>query len=263
MYLRRILAPTARHSASMLVGVVSATLGGDAVAAPEPISPALSRTGATQPSAPLDELGRALWSEGSRVHHRSDGTAWAKSSAGDGLLAVETAAALAAAPPGWGGGPETYDVGYTLLSYVAHPTGSWPEAVAIGDVTGDGLADVVMTTTFYFDAVNDYHVFVFPQQSSGALGAPTSYPYEAMANRNGIVLVDLDEDCVLDVVVGHGTGISILLADGTGGLKPAAVVAGPDTDTLAAIDVDLDGHKDLIGLSWSSGATIFGSTSLP
>ena len=34
-------------------------------------------------------------------------------------------------------------------SYVLIPTGSWPEAVAIGDVTGDGKNDVVMTTSFF------------------------------------------------------------------------------------------------------------------
>ena len=39
--------------------------------------------------------------------------------------------------------------------WVSTDVGSWPESAAIADVTGDGLADVLMTTSFYFDAAND------------------------------------------------------------------------------------------------------------
>jgi hypothetical protein len=31
--------------------------------------------------------------------------------------------------------------------WTSHHPGSWPDAVAVGDVTGDGLADVVLATT--------------------------------------------------------------------------------------------------------------------
>ena len=57
-------------------------------------------------------------------------------------------------------------------SYEAYPTGSWPEAVAIGDVNGDGRNDVVLVTSFYFDAEHDYKLFVFLQDASGVLAAP-------------------------------------------------------------------------------------------
>lgn len=45
--------------------------------------------------------------------------------------------------------------------YSAISTGSWPEAVAIGDVNGDGLNDVVMVTSSYFNPDSDYKLFVF------------------------------------------------------------------------------------------------------
>jgi len=60
--------------------------------------------------------------------------------------------------------------------YKAFPVGSWPEAVAIGDVNGDGLNDVVMTTSFYSDPDNDYHIFVFLQNASHQLSPPIKYP---------------------------------------------------------------------------------------
>ncbi|QRK10464.1 VCBS repeat-containing protein [Archangium violaceum] len=149
-------------------------------------------------------------------------------------------------------------VQFSLGAYTSRPVGSWPEAVAIGDVTCDGRPDVVMTTTHYFDAARDYRVFVFPQLAGGGLGTPVSYPYGATASRNGIALADLSKDGCLDVVVGHGSGLSVLLADkATGGLSPAVVVADHDADTLAATDVNRDGKLDIISLGWSRGASIF------
>lgn len=155
------------------------------------------------------------------------------------------------------GNPASATSGYQLGPYSARDVGSWPEAVAIGDVTGDGRADVVMTTSYYFDPVNDYCVFVFPQLAGGGLGAPLRFPYLSTAGRNGIALVDLDEDGLRDVVIGHDTGITVLRADGSGSLRPGVVTADGDANTLAATDVDRDGHADIISLGWNRGATIF------
>src|SRR5688572_19609248 len=47
-----------------------------------------------------------------------------------------------------------------------------PEAVAIGDVTGDGHADVVATAGKGF---TDYRVFVVPGLPDGTFDAPVSY----------------------------------------------------------------------------------------
>ncbi len=200
----------------------------------------------------VDRYGRVLSDPHGPVHYRLDDGTW-KSVHGDG--AVRLIPGPPALPREESGGRPTTD--YTLGPYLATSVGSWPEAVAIGDVTGDSLPDVVMTTTEYFDPANDHHVFIFPQQADGSLGSPTQYPYGAGADRNGIALVDLDGDALLDVVVGHEDGISVLLTDGIGGLLPATVTSGEAGDTLAAMDVDLDGHTDVIGLSWSDWATIY------
>ncbi len=137
-----------------------------------------------------------------------------------------------------------------------HHPGSWPEAVTVGDVTGDGRNDVVMTTTYYFDSENDHCVFVYPQQADGTLGEPDRYPYRAMANRTGLQLTDLDADGVPDIVVGHDQGLTVLLADGSGGFDTNLIPAGIAANTLSAFDVNLDGDADLVGLSWSAGAEV-------
>src|SRR2546430_3435100 len=88
--------------------------------------------------------------------------------------------------------------------YATYPVGSWPEAVAIGDVTGDGRSDVVMTTGYYFDPPNDYRVWVFAQTASGVLGAPVSYPTAgAYTNQPvSVAIGDITGDGKADVVVG-------------------------------------------------------------
>ncbi|HEY5091472.1 MAG TPA: VCBS repeat-containing protein, partial [Polyangia bacterium] len=60
--------------------------------------------------------------------------------------------------------------------YVAYPTGSSPQAVAIGDLDGDGRNDVALTTDYNFDPANDYMLHVFIQASDGTLKPRVQYP---------------------------------------------------------------------------------------
>ncbi len=46
------------------------------------------------------------------------------------------------------------------------PTESFPEAVAIGDINGDGRADAVLVTSFYLND-NDSSIMVFLQNTLG------------------------------------------------------------------------------------------------
>ena len=70
----------------------------------------------------------------------------------------------------------TDEPSHLFLPVQDFPVGSFPEAVAIGDMNHDGRNDVVLLTSFYFDPVNDYHLFVFLQNELGGLDAPVSYP---------------------------------------------------------------------------------------
>jgi len=209
-------------------------------------------------ATPVDVFGRPIANSKGPIFHHRDGVSWSLSR--QGLERVEedvgsASSATTRAPLLTAADGSTSS--YTLASFVARSVESWADAVAIGDVTNDGRPDVVLSTVLTGDEESVFHVFVFAQQANGTLALPKKYPYASRSNRNGIVLADLNEDCVLDVVIGHGTGISILLADGAGGLNRAQVVSGIDQLTLAASDVNRDGHVDIVGQSWSSGATIF------
>src|SRR5262245_33792393 len=80
-----------------------------------------------------------------------------------GLLAIPLRPAVASASPS------------TFLPYVAYPSVPQPEAVAIGDVTGDGLDDAVVTTGYDNDPAHDFKLAVLAQQPDGTLAAPVFF----------------------------------------------------------------------------------------
>ena len=139
--------------------------------------------------------------------------------------------------------------------YQAIPVGSWPEAVAVGDVNGDGRNDVVMTTSYYFDPINDFHLFVFLQQADGTLSAPTSYATAATyTNRPESVAVgDITGDGRADVVVGiDGVGVQVFpqLAGGT--LGQPTMYASADTNKIRLGQLNGDGRLDVAGVGWGT-----------
>jgi hypothetical protein len=208
---------------------------------------------AAEDAGPVDAYGRPLTDQLGPISYLQDGENWIALHA-DGSVgpapAIDSHAPVQ--PPA-----DSVESGYRLDPFSYRNVGSYASGVAIGDVTGDGRADVVLITSYRFDPVNDYSVFLFPQQADGTLGAPLKFSYLVPAGLPGIVLADLDEDGILDVVVGHDTGITVLLADGYGSLKPGVVTHDADATLLESMDVDRDGHVDIISLGQSRGGTIF------
>lgn len=95
--------------------------------------------------------------------------------------------------------------------YVAYDPGGEAASAAIGDVTGDRLDDVVLTTDRADDPAHAYSVWVYPQQADGSLGDPiqtqtTGGPGSPMA----VALADLDEDGDLDAAVTTDAGVDVL-----------------------------------------------------
>jgi len=155
--------------------------------------------------------------------------------------------------------PFVASAAYSLSTYQNFVTGSWADAVAVGDINGDGRQDVVLTTGYLDNHENDFKVFVFFQNSSGTLDAPRKYSY-APAGIGGLALADLDRDGRMDIVVGHGTGVTILrwgMVHGGMGMRSRLLVSGREANDVAIIDVDRDGALDVIAQSWSDDATIY------
>jgi hypothetical protein len=135
--------------------------------------------------------------------------------------------------------------------YTAMPTGSWPEATAIGDVNGDGLKDVVMTTSYYFDAENDYKLFVFLQDANGQLQTPIKYAAQGTypSPPQSVDIGDVNGDGKNDVVVGNDrASIQIFLQDPNGNLTPSSVHATQNSTVIKIGDLNGDGRLDIAGI---------------
>jgi uncharacterized repeat protein (TIGR01451 family) len=133
-------------------------------------------------------------------------------------------------------------------------TGSWPEAVQVGDVNGDGLADVVLTTSYYFDPERDFKLYVFLQQPDGQLAPPILYPtnsnYQNMTHS--LQIGDVNGDGRPDIVLGNNNNIEVFLQQPGGTLAPSVVYATPMARIIRVGDVNNDGRADVVGLDWSS-----------
>lgn len=134
--------------------------------------------------------------------------------------------------------------------YQAIATGSIPESVTVGDVTGDGRADVVLSTSSYFDPANDYKLFVFAQQADGSLAAPVRYATRLVYQDSGgagVALLDRDGDGRLDVALATLAGVEIFQQTATGTLTSQGIVAGSRAArAIVAADLDKDGDTDLV-----------------
>jgi hypothetical protein len=139
---------------------------------------------------------------------------------------------------------------FQLSNYVAFPTGSWPEAVAIADLNGDGRKDVVMSTSSYSNT-NDNSILIFFQNSAGGLNAPVRY--SAGANAVSVAIADLNSDGRLDIAVGKKTsGIRVFWQDAQGGFTNFTDYPTANAYHIVAGDFNNDGRMDLAGIGWST-----------
>jgi hypothetical protein len=128
-------------------------------------------------------------------------------------------------------------------------TGSWPENVAIGDVTGDGRNDVLLTTSYYFDEENDYKLFVYSQRPDGSLRPEVKYQTRmAYGDAGGLAVLDTNGDGRLDVAVATSSGVEIFAQSVAGTLESRGVLAGSPVNAsqLTAADLDADADADLL-----------------
>jgi len=137
--------------------------------------------------------------------------------------------------------------------YVAIPVGSWPEAVALGDVNGDGRVDVVMTTSFYFDPENDYKIFVFSQNGYGGLETPKKYD---AGDGQSVDIGDLNHDGRSDIVVtGSNNSIGVFLQNEEGTLNPMISYSTTNDPRKVRIgDFNNDGRADVASIAWGGQA---------
>jgi hypothetical protein len=136
--------------------------------------------------------------------------------------------------------------------YVAYDVGSWPEAVAVGDLNNDGRTDVALVTSYYFDEQNDNCLFVFLQDKRGRLILPAA-KYPIGESPSSVTVGDVNGDGRNDVVVGrNGDGISVLLQNSLGKLDAAVVTPTEHSLRVRIGNFGPDQHRAVAAIAWGS-----------
>ncbi len=132
--------------------------------------------------------------------------------------------------------------------YQAYPVGSKPESVAIGDVTGDGRSDVLLSTSGYYDPDDDFNLFVFAQQPNGSLAPPEQFPTHANLSSDdlGVAAADLNGDGATDVAVTTRYGVDLFFQSGGTLDGPTLLPGTAKSQQVEAADLDADGDQDLV-----------------
>lgn len=119
------------------------------------------------------------------------------------------------------------------------PTGGTVFGAAVGDVTGDGKADVVAT--------NPDHISVLPGKGNGKFKAEV--PLDSTETPEDVAIAKLDDDNRPDLAVANfGSGsVSLFLGKPGGDFADGGILsAGPGAWRIAIADLNRDGTPDIV-----------------
>lgn len=130
--------------------------------------------------------------------------------------------------------------------FVVYPSGSWPEAVAAGEFSGDSLLDAALTTSFDWSPISDNRLHLFNQTAGGTL----AHTLDLTAGSSPIALAsgDFNRDGRRDLVlVNQDQNTLSMFIQQVGGAWAEGVTysTGASPDGLAAGDFNSDLCTDI------------------
>lgn len=129
---------------------------------------------------------------------------------------------------------------------VGHPAGSFPVALAVGDIDRDGHADVV-TANYSGDTLSILH-----GDGAGGFSAPETLSTGHLPNS--VALGQFDGNPLLDVASADQGGSVTLFLNGS--TSASTIPLGGNPSRLLVADVDKDGREDLIVLAQANASLL-------
>jgi hypothetical protein len=136
--------------------------------------------------------------------------------------------------------PVSYNVGTNILT----------SGVAVGDVNGDSLQDIVVTYV-------SQDVGVFLQNSSGTLNSVINYPANGGAGQ--VKIADINNDNKKDILVAHGGWLTlgVYIQNESGTLQPEEYYPIPySISDIAVSDINSDGANDVVIAANGNGLVV-------
>lgn len=158
---------------------------------------------------------------------------------GDGNLDLVTGSGMPTATAqlsvliGNGDGSFQTQLDYQVDGSSSFRTGS----IAVGDVTGDDVLDVVAV-------MDNGNVYVVPVNTDGSLDTDSLQTLSAGANLNGLALADVNSDGTLDIVIDDDTNLHVFYGRTTLATTPDQQVLTPGS-YIAAGDFNEDSRADI------------------
>lgn len=150
-------------------------------------------------------------------------------------------------------GPSSPRIAVGAWQIYGHGLESDPSATAVGDVTGDGRLDALMTTAIHgAEEDTDFRLWVFAQLPDGTLAEPLMLAtHGAPAATMAIATGDVDADGDTDVAVSVRAGVDVFRQEGGRLTDPLLVpVEGGGSDLITGdvrlADLDADGRADIV-----------------
>jgi len=143
----------------------------------------------------------------------------------------------------------TYAAPISVFTQTQNQTLAGANIVAIADVNGDGLNDLIITDPGPTGGMSPtVNVLLQEAAAHGTFAAPVSYPIAAQDLPQSIVVTDLQGDGHLDIVIGGQNTVTVLLHDpaNPGAFLAATVYPAPGANEIAIADINGDGKPDIV-----------------
>lgn len=143
----------------------------------------------------------------------------------------------------------TYAAPAAVFTSTVNLNVSGANIIAIADLNGDGLNDLVITDPGPTDgSAPTVNILLQNSASHGSFLTPVSYPLTTQDLPQSIVAADLQGSGKLDIVIGGRQSVSVLLHDpaNAGKFLAATVYAAAGANEIAVADVNGDGRPDIV-----------------